>query len=145
MRREHFSPACRAMSAVIIMIAALIVAGAMLSSCTSTKYVPVELVKTDSIYLTVQRRDSIYVRDSVIIRQAGDTVYVDKVMYRYRDRSVRDTVYWYLDREVQVPYPVEKKLGWWDRTMIAAGEILIPVILLFIFVVFIIKRKRGAV
>lgn len=145
MRREHFSPACRAMSAVIIMIAAMIVAGAMLSSCTSTRYVPVESVKTDSIYLTMQRRDSIYIRDSVIIRQAGDTVYVDKVRYRYRDSSVRDTVYRYLDREVPVPYPIEKKLGWWDRTMIAAGEILIPVILLFIFVVFILKRKRGAV
>lgn len=145
MRREHFSPACRAMSAVIIMIAAMIVAGAMLSSCTSTRYVPVESVKTDSIYLTVQRRDSIYVRDSVLIHQVGDTIYVDKVRYRYRDRAVRDTVYRYLDREVPVPYPVEKKLGRWDRTMIAAGEILIPVILVFVFVVFILKRKRGAV
>ena len=115
------------------------------SGCTSTRYVPVESVKTDSIYLSMQQRDSIYIRDSVVIHHAGDTVYVDKVRYRYRDRSVRDTVYRYMDREVRVPYPVEKPLGWWDRTMIAAGEVLIPVILLFIFVVFIVKRNRGVV
>ena len=145
MRCEHVYPACRAMSVMLLMIAAVIIATAV-SSCTSTKYVPVELVRVDSIYLTIHHRDSIYLRDSVTIRQAGDTVYVDKVRYQYRDRLVRDTAYLYRDREVQVPYPVEKPLGWWDRTSMLAGRTLIPIVFLIIVLTAVrawLARRRG--
>lgn len=145
MRRAHFDSACRAMSVVLLLIAMTSIAIAV-SSCTSTRYVPVESVRTDSVYLTIHQRDSIYQRDSVIIRQAGDTVYVDKVRYLYRDRLVRDTAYLYRDREVQVPYPAEKPLGWWDRTSMLAGRTLIPVVFLIIVLTAVrawLARRRG--
>lgn len=43
----------------------------LLSSCESIKYVPVETVRTDSVYNTVYRRDSIYMRDSVYVLDKG--------------------------------------------------------------------------
>ena len=60
--------------------------------CTSTKYVPVESVKVDSVYVARVERDSIYERDSVFVMVKADTVFLSKVQYRYRDRIVRDTV-----------------------------------------------------
>ena len=47
----------------------------LLSSCGNIRYVPVETVRTDSVYNTVYRRDSIYMRDSVYVLDKGDTVY----------------------------------------------------------------------
>ena len=114
----------------------------LMSGCTSTRYVPMQSAKTDSIYLSMQQRDSIYIRDSVVIHHAGDTVYVDKVRYRYRDRSVRDTVYRYLDREVRVPYPVEKPLCWWDRLVLEMSDVVLWVLVVYLlFLVYLHRRK----
>ncbi|MBO5865934.1 MAG: hypothetical protein J6Q73_07790 [Bacteroidaceae bacterium] len=60
--------------------------------CTTTKYVPVESVRVDSVYVARVERDSIYERDSVFVAVKADTVFVSKVQYRYRDRIVRDTL-----------------------------------------------------
>lgn len=62
------------------------------NSCTTTKYVPVESVRVDSVYIARVERDSIYERDSVFVAVKADTVFVSKVQYRYRDRVVRDTL-----------------------------------------------------
>lgn len=62
------------------------------NSCTTTKYVPVESVRVDSVYIARVERDSIYERDSVFVAVKADTVFVSKVQYRYRDRIVRDTL-----------------------------------------------------
>ena len=45
-----------------------------LCSC-STQYVPVESVRYDSIFIERLMKDSIFVQDSVFIRQKGDTVF----------------------------------------------------------------------
>lgn len=49
----------------------------LLAGCKSVKYIPVETVRTDSMYVDHYLRDSIYQRDSVFINRwtAGDTVY----------------------------------------------------------------------
>ena len=36
--------------------------------------------------------DSVYVHDSVWVREAGDTVFLERWHTRYRDRAVHDTV-----------------------------------------------------
>lgn len=70
----------------------LIILAVAAGACTTTKYVPVESVRVDSVYVARVERDSIYERDSVFVAVKADTVFVSKVQYRYRDRIVRDTL-----------------------------------------------------
>ena len=62
---------------------AIVVALALstLSSCTTTKVVEHEVIKHDSIYITALSVDTIMQRDSIHIRERGDTI--EKVVYKY--------------------------------------------------------------
>ena len=95
----------------------------------NTQYVPVESVRYDSLFFSKLVRDSIYVSDSVYIRERGDTVfkYKNKYVYVYKDRV--DTFFVYKDREVEVPIPVEKKLSWWEQIKINFGGWMMLVLL----------------
>lgn len=98
---------------------AVLIVISLLCGCKTVRYVPVETVRTDSVYVDRWQRDSVYLRDSVWVNRwtVGDTVYQDKVVYkwRYRDRWRRDTVAVTKRDSVQVPVPVEKPLGWWQQ------------------------------
>ena len=61
----------------------------LLCGCKTVRYVPVETVRTDSVYVDRFARDSVYLRDSVWVNRyvLGDTVYVDKVSVRYAYRE----------------------------------------------------------
>ena len=97
-----------------------IVLGIVLFSCRSVKYVPVETVKHDSIYLSQMLKDSIYVKDSVLIIK-GDTLveYRYKYIYQYKDRT--DTLYVTKTDSIHVPYPVEKELTRWQQMKLELG------------------------
>ena len=117
---------------------------AICSSCRSIKYVPVETIRTDSLYLTVHERDSIHIKDYIYIREKGDTVFVERWRTQYRDRGRTDTLYIDRTREVQVPYPVEKELTWWQKAKIEFGEFSVGIIfVLSIVVIWLIKKKGG--
>lgn len=94
---------------------------ALLSGCRSVQYVPVETVKHDSIYLHKVTRDSILRYDSIYVRDAGDTVWLEKYKYLYRDRWRVDTLVSVRTDTVGVPYPVEKKLTKWQQFKMDAG------------------------
>lgn len=79
-------------------------------SCRTVKYVPVETVKVDTTYINKLQRDSIYMLDSVYVKEKGDTVLIEKYKYLYRDKLVRDTMYISKADSIQEPYPVEKNL-----------------------------------
>lgn len=117
----------------IIRIWAIVVAWimiiAMCCSC-STQYVPVETVRYDSIFLARIQKDSIFVQDSVYIKEKGDTVFVDKFKYIYRHIIKIDTVYVEHRDSIQVPYPVEKKLTRWQQLKINAGGYFLAVLML---------------
>lgn len=103
------------------------------NACTTTKYVPVESVHVDSVYIARVERDSIYERDSVFVAVKADTVFVSKVQYRYRDRIVRDTLS-VLQRDT-ITRVVEKRLSRSERLkMDVGGGVLwaLPIIGLFI-------------
>ena len=51
------------------------------------------LFHTDTLYRSLVRTDSIYTADTVRIREKGDTVHVERVSVRFRDRLLRDTIY----------------------------------------------------
>lgn len=80
---------------------------------------------------TLMTRDSIYERDSIYIIKSGDTVTTYRIKYVYMDRW-RDRVV-YRDSlrvdSVRVPYPVEKKLGLWDRTVLAVAKPIIALVI----------------
>lgn len=117
----------------IIRIWAIVVAWimiiAMCCSC-STQYVPVETVRYDSVFLARIQKDSIFVQDSVFIKEKGDTVFVDKFKYIYRHIIKIDTVYVEHRDSIQVPYPVEKKLTRWQQLKINAGGYFLAVLML---------------
>ena len=84
-----------------------------LCSCR-TEYVPIESVRYDSVMIEKLLRDSVFVRDSVYLKEKGDTVYKykDRFVYVYKNRV--DTFFAEKIREIEVPVPVERKLTWWE-------------------------------
>lgn len=92
-----------------------------LASCKQVQYVPVETVRLDSIYLTQMQRDSILRYDSVYVADKGDTVWLEKYKYVYRDRWRTDTLVSVRTDTVSVPVPVERELTRWERVKIEAG------------------------
>lgn len=111
----------------------------ILTGCKSVQYVPVETVKTDSVYIDRFQRDSIYQRDSVFVNRwtAGDTVYQDKVVWKYvyRDKVKYDTVAILRSDTVRVPYPVERRLSTWEEVRFNVGGWAIGAVIIFILIV----------
>lgn len=103
-------------------------------SCKSTQYVPVESVKIDSVYLSKVMRDSIYIKDSVLIVK-GDTIreYRYKYIYKYKDRT--DTVYSEKVDSIRVHYPVEAQLTKWQQFKQSVGGFAIAAIIIIILIV----------
>lgn len=114
-------------------------------SCRTVKYVPVETVKVDTTYINKLERDSIYLLDSVYIKEKEDTVFIEKYKYLYRDKLVRDTMYISKVDSIQVPYPVEKELTRWQQFRINFGgwAIGIVIIAIFVMVVWMIYRLKN--
>ena len=79
-----------------------------------TEYVPIESVRYDSVMIEKLMRDSVFVRDSVYLKEKGDTIYKykDRFVYVYKNRV--DTFFAEKIREIEVPVPVERKLTWWE-------------------------------
>jgi len=50
-------------------------------------------VKTDTVVKTIEKRDSIVVRDSIYVRQKNDTTYIYKEKWRTKLVASHDTVY----------------------------------------------------
>lgn len=93
----------------------------LMCSC-GTKYVAVESVRYDSLFISKMLHDSVYVRDSVFVKEAGDTVFKDKYKYVYIYKNLVDTFYVYKEKEIQVPVPVERNLNWWERVKLDYAE-----------------------
>lgn len=96
-------------------------------SCkTQLVHVPVETVKTEKEYVDRLLRDSIYIKDSVIINMKSDTVFIEKYKYLYRDRFIKDSVFITDSVRIEIPYPVEvvkeiNRLRNWQIILIVLG------------------------
>lgn len=96
---------CVSFITILIVVLALC---ALLGSCTTTKVVTVEKVRTDTTYITKQQRDSIWLHDSIRVTEKGDTVRIEKWHTKYVEKQVHDTTYVAKHDSVPVPYHVEK-------------------------------------
>ena len=95
-----------------IIIFGLIIATILaLCSCTRTIYVPQVRVERDSIYLHTHSRDSIWIHDSVTIKENGDTIRIEKWRTKYVEKLVTDTAYIERTDTIVQAYPVEKPLS----------------------------------
>ena len=109
-----------------------------LCSCR-TEFIPIESVRYDSIMIEKLMRDSVCVRDSVYLKETGDTIYKykDRFVYVYKNRV--DTFYVERIREIEIPVPVERKLTWWESVKLKYAEWMIGVV--FVLVIIYAVRK----
>lgn len=116
----------------LIRIIVLIFLSAILYSCKSIQYVPVETIKRDTTYISQTKIDSIYCRDSIYVEYKGDTVYLNKYKYLYKYIERHDTLWREKIDTIQVTYPIEAQLTKWQKIKINIGEYVIIVIVLII-------------
>lgn len=69
-----------------------ILLGILLSGCAATKYVEVPVDRVKIEYRDRVSIDTLYRNDSTIIREKGDTVFLEKYKYIYRVKELKDTV-----------------------------------------------------
>ena len=88
-------------------VAAMIIVG-----CKTIANVPVveHEVHHDSIYFTQVQRDSIWMHDSISIKEKGDTVRIEKWHTKYIEKQVHDTTYVAKHDSIPVPYEVVKEV-----------------------------------
>ncbi len=119
----------------------------IMGSCRSIKYVPIETVKHDSIYINKVEKDSVLVKDSIYIKEKNDTILIEKWKTRYVSKYITDTLFVTKVDSVQVPYPVEKPLTKWEQRYMTIGKVSVGVYagLILAFVLWLInwiKKKR---
>lgn len=111
-----------------------------------------EVMKLDSML----KRDSVWLHDSIFIRQVGDTLYKErwhtKEVYKYLGRTnevnhfKRDTVYKYvatgdtvyLDKKVEV----EKKLSLWQKLKLECGGYLLVALVVAVCIILAKEEKE---
>ena len=125
-------------SLIVMIVLSLVL---LLTSCKHTEYVTVEKVRIDTTYITNHQRDSIWLHDSIFVKQQGDTVKIEKWHTKYVEKQVHDTLYKAEVDSVPVPYPVpeyiEKNLTWWQQTRLHLANIMLYLLglgLLFLLV-----------
>ena len=126
-------------------IAIMVFAGLVLGGC-KTKYVSVPEFHTEYITSvdTTVIMDSVYQRDSVYVERKGDTLYVNKTLYRDRYHNIykvkKDTV---VKRDsVNVAYPVEKEMSRSERLFVAMGKFFAALVIALLFVIGVKLYKR---
>ena len=123
----------------------VILAGLVLGGC-KTKYVSVPEIHTEYITMadTTVRKDSVYLKDSVYVERKGDTLYVNKTLYRDRYHNIykvkKDTV---VKRDsVNVAYPVEKEMSRSERLFVAIWKFFAALVIALLFVIGVKLYKR---
>lgn len=110
-------------------------------SCTTTKYVPVEVERMKKEYIT--RTDSVYIKDSVEVKERiiNDTVFIEKLKYRDRYITQHDTIFKTDSIPVIKTVEVEKKVGFWETVK---NNILDKFLLLklvgYVFIIFLLIK-----
>ena len=128
------------MKKILLFAAAL----AVLTGCKTVEYVPVTVVehKTDSIYFTQVQRDSIWMHDSISVKEKGDTVRIEKWHTKYVEKQVHDTTYVAKHDSIPVPYEVIKevpaKLSKTEKGLMWTG--LLSILAGFVFAAFKLKK-----
>ncbi len=120
---------------IIIITISFFVFMLTIQGCRTIEYVPVHT--NDTVYVNNYIRDSIKEKDSVYVYQNQDTVYIYREKLAFKDRLVHDTIIYnrYVEKplEIEKIVEVEKKLHWWQKSLMALGCLSILLIVIKIF------------
>lgn len=126
----------RAIGSIITMVCCLVIwllICCALWGCTTTRIVEVETVRSDTTYITKLQKDSVWLHDSIHVREKGDTILIEKWHTQWRDRLQIDTIYRAKVDSIPVPYEVtkevERQLSWWQRLRLALGNVMLMLLL----------------
>ncbi len=136
---------CLSVMGVIVAAIVGLLLCALLTGCTTTEYVTVEKVRTDTVVQTKVQRDSVIMKDSIHVTERGETIQIDRWHTRYLVKERFDTLYRATHDTIPKPYPVIKEvpanLTWWQQTRLHLANILLwaAVIMTVVW----IFRKKG--
>jgi hypothetical protein len=82
----------------------------LMCGCKSVQYVPVKEVVHDSIYLAKVQKDSVWLHDSVYVKDRGDTVWLERWHTKYVERLRTDTIFETHVDSIPVPYEVVREV-----------------------------------
>lgn len=97
------------------------------SSCARVQYVPVESIKTDSVRVVDVQRDSIFIQDSVIVREKADTIYVTRWRTEYREALRVDTFEVFRTDSIQNIIEVERDFTPWESICFSLGRVMLTI------------------
>ena len=110
---------------LVVTIAILIYLYIMFSfiGCTTTKYVPIESVRTE--YINKVEKDTVIINNDRLIKEKGDTVYIVNTKYVYKTKNKIDTILRIdtipIIQEVEVIKEVNKLKDWQVVLMVLGG------------------------
>ena len=91
--------------------------------CTTTKYVPIESVRTE--YINKVEKDTVIINNDRLIKEKGDTVYIVNTKYVYKTKNKIDTILKIdtipIIQEVEVIKEVNKLKDWQVVLMVLGG------------------------
>lgn len=91
--------------------------------CTTTKYVPIENVRTE--YINKVEKDTVIINNDRLIKEKGDTVYIVNTKYVYKTKNKIDTILRIdtipIIQEVEVIREVNKLKDWQVVLMVLGG------------------------
>lgn len=126
----------------ILFWAIIVTACCALFSCRTVQYVPVETVKTETERVVDIQRDSIYVLDSIYVREAHDTIYITKWRTEYKEALRVDTFNIVKVDSINTIIEVEKRLTKWQKAKMNIGTgVMYAVPILIAVGLFILYRK----
>lgn len=111
-------------------------------SCTKTLYVPVENTKIEYQDKIIESKDSIYLKDSIIIFIKGDTVFKDRYKTKLVYKERIDTFTYIKVDTISKPVIIEKekKIGFVQQTINYISYFAL-IILIGILIFYFIKSK----
>ena len=123
---------------VVLLLVVLLV---LMCSCR-TQYVPVETVRVETERVVDIQRDSIFIQDSVFVKEKNDTIYLTKWRVEYREALRIDTFNTVRVDSVNTIVEVEKRLTKWQKAKMNIGTgVLYAVPILIAVGVFVLYRK----
>lgn len=127
---------------IILSVALLTAALWLVCSCSGTRYVPVETVRVETERVVDIQRDSIYVLDSIYVREAHDTIYITKWRTEYKEALRVDTFNIERIDTLNTIVEIEKKLTKVQQLKMDVGAgVLYAVPILIAVGLFVLYRK----
>ena len=139
---ERMKAGCLQLAGIVGAIIVALLICAFFGSCTTTEYVLVPEYHTDTVRISHNTHDSIYVHDSTYIKEKGDTIRIERLHTKYIEKQVHDTIYESRTDSVPKPYPfvkvVERELTTNQKGLMIFGALALMAFI--VWVVFKLKR-----